>query len=105
MDDHFNEPETYLVDETPGLSSVFLALQNVEIRFGKEQKSCAKLFTEVVPIGMSLCLIRPKMDDHFYEPETYFAGETPGLSSVFLALQNVKIRIGIEQKSCAKLFP
>ena len=40
--------------------------------------------------------IRPKMAEHFYEPETYFAGQTPGLSSVFLALQNVKIRFAIE---------
>ena len=40
--------------------------------------------------------ISPKMAEHFYEPETYFAGQTPGLSSVFLAQQNVKIRIGIE---------
>ena len=45
------------------------------------------------------------MDDHLYEPETYFAGQTPGLSSVFLAQQNVKIRIGIEQQSCANHFP
>ena len=45
------------------------------------------------------------MAEHFYEPETYFAGQTPGLSSVFLAQQNVKIRIGIEQQSCANHFP
>ena len=45
------------------------------------------------------------MYDHLYEPETYFAGQTPGLSSVFLAQQNVKIRIGIEQQSCANHFP
>ena len=70
MDDHFNEPETYLVDETPGLSSVYFALQNVEIRFGIEQKSCAKLFTKGVLIGMSHGVIWPKMADHLYEPET-----------------------------------
>ena len=49
-----------------------------------------------VTIGISHGVIWPKMDDHFNEPETYFMDETPGLSSVFLALQNVEIRIGIE---------
>ena len=54
---------------------------------------------------MSHGVIWPKMADHLYEPETYFMDETPGLSSVFLAQQNVKIRIGIEQQICANHFP
>ena len=45
------------------------------------------------------------MAEHFYEPDTDLTTQNPGLSSVFLALQNVKIRIGIEQQSCANHFP
>ena len=56
-------------------------------------------------IGIHHGVIRPKMDDHLSEPETYFVDETPGISSVFLALQNVEIRIGIEQNSTVKLLP
>ena len=70
MAEHFYEPETYFAGQTPGLSSVFLAQQNVKIRIGIEQKSCAKLFTKGVTIGIHHGVIRPKMDDHFIEPET-----------------------------------
>ena len=107
MDDHLYEPDTYFAGQTPWLISVFLAQQNVKIRIGIEHQRCANHFLKFpyrVTIGISLCLIGPKMDDHLYEPETYFAGQTPGLSSVFLAQQNVKIRIGIGQQSCANHF-
>ena len=107
MAEHFYEPETYFAGQTPGLSSVFLALQNVKIRIGIEQQSCANHFLKFpyrLTIGISLCLIGPKMDDHLYEPKTYFAGQTPGLSSVFLAQQNVKIRIGIGAAKLCKPF-
>ena len=49
--------------------------------------------------------MRPKMADHFYEPDTDLTTQTPGLSSVSLALQNVKIRIGIEVVFVKKDFP
>ena len=94
MDYHLYEPETYFAGQTPGLSSVFLAQQNVKIRIGIGQQSCANHFLKFqyrLTIGISLCLNGPKMDDHLYAPETYFAGQTPGLSSDFLAQQNVKI--------------
>ena len=107
MDDHLYEPETYFAGQTPGLSSVFLAQQNLKIRIGIGQQSCANHFLKFpyrLTIGISLCLIGPKMGDHLYEPKTYFAGQTPWLSSVFLAQQNVKIRIGIEQQSFANHF-
>ena len=81
MADHFYEIATDLTTQTPGLSSVSLALQNVKIRIGIEQQSVANHFLKFpyrVTIGISLCLIGPKMDDHLYEPETYFAVQTQG---------------------------